>query len=198
MALNTTFSPSINFARTEVKETSKSELLDKRIVRITGIGMIIFLIVFGVVIALHLFFVGMQKQVDSSIASVQSELTSLSNEQAKYLVFAQKLKLLQGIQEDRTIRKAALDMLYAIVPTEDVLKQVNLDQQKKVITFAVSTPDVFALVRLLQKLNVSPSTSAQFPMQLQDLTRSPDGTYTLNALLSFSSVGSKAKTQGGT
>lgn len=179
------FSPNINFAKVGETKLEETEQLDRKIARFTGIGMVVFVIVSAGVLIFHFTVAGNQERVGNSITAVQQQLSSLSQEEARYLVFVQKVKLLSGIQEDRKARKEALDFLNELVPEEDVLKQVQLDQEKKMVTFSIEMPDVFALSRFLSILAGDDVRKETYRLQTQDLSRSPEGKYILNAQLTF-------------
>lgn len=187
--------PDISFTKPS-KSVGISDKLDKTIVKFTGIGMIVFVIVLVLVLILNISIVGNHEQVKKNISTTQQQLNSLSKEEARYLVFVKKIKLLSGISEDRKIRKQALDFLNTLVPSEDVMKRITLDQEKKTIAFSVEMPDVFALSRFLTKLSSSEIKDKPFILITEDVLRSPDGTYVLNANLLFDTNSAKQSNKG--
>lgn len=189
--------PDINFTK-PAKSVGLSDKLDKTIVKFTGIGMVVFVIVLILVLVLNISIVGNHEQVKKNIATTQQQLSSLSKEEAKYLIFVKKIKLLSGISEDRKIRKQALDFLNALVPAEDVMKRVLLNQEKKTISFTVEMPDVFALSRFLTKLSSNEIKDKPFVLITEDVLRSPDGKYLMNANLLFDTAQKKQSNKGAT
>lgn len=177
--------PNINFAKTSEKKTDVLAL-DKKIATYTGIGLVVFLIVFVVALILNFTIVGGHKRILTSIEEAKKQISALSDEEAKYLMFVEKIQLLSGIQEDRKARKEALDFLNTLLPEEDVMTRVQLDQQAKIITFAVETPDVFAFSRFLAILfsdDVKGKTA--FIINTKNVNRDGEGAYTLNAQLDY-------------
>jgi len=185
----------INFIRDQRKRLEEHVEQDKKIARYTMIGLVVFMLVLvGVMIAYYLFSL-QQKKIAEQTANVSAQLSTMSTLEKEYIIYAKKIKLLAALDAERMVKRNASSFFYGLVPPGNVLREVRTDDElnKDTIAFTIESPEVFALLRMLNTFGSREVYDKGYVMSITGLRRDQDGTYSIEGNMNYARATDMAK-----
>lgn len=174
---------SINFVRERRRKLSKVEVQDRVWLRwsmiATGVVSGLVLVIVGV----GLFFRWQVSQVQAQQESLKKEVASQVEVERSYVIFANKLRMIKDIVENRADKQAAIAYFTQAFGSDGLLREITFAADKRIVDFRVQAPDVFAFQRVLQLLD-SPAVRERYPkIKREELRRTGLGTYEIGVTI---------------
>ena len=175
----------INFIREQRRAIQAFEESDRKIARKVTYGLVGFFIVFLVVLGISFFVDSRISQVNASIASEQLRLSELVPFEKDYAVFVKKVKILRALSVARKEKVDATAFFYKVLPTDYVLKDVNVDDALRQITFGVTAKDVFEATNILKFLYNKDLDVKKYSVKVTGMSRKSNGEYDITGVFSY-------------
>ncbi len=188
---------SINFVRERRRKLSKVEVQDRVWLRWSMIATGVVAVVVLVIVGVGFFFRWQVSQVQAQQASLKKEVASQVEVERSYVIFANKLRMIKDIVEDRADKQAAIAYFTQAFGSDGLLREINFAADKRIVDFRVQAPDVFAFQRVLQLLD-SPAVRERYPkIKREELRRTGLGTYEIGVSIDLGPDKSASPAAGG-
>ncbi len=178
----------INFLRERRKLLSKFQKRDKKIfyvsLAIFGGSLFVFLVLFGI----NIFF---DRRLSSILAAKdQAKQTILSHEDTEktFLITVNKLKVLVELEKERKNKQEAIQYFSKVFGSDVLVKQIEYDGVDSLLTFRLSSRDVFVLEGVFEKLK-DPEVDEKFQqVTASNLRRTDRGNYEMSVAVVMGEV----------
>ncbi|HKY74395.1 MAG TPA: hypothetical protein VJ246_03740 [Patescibacteria group bacterium] len=186
----------INFLRQQRREVETQTTRDKKIARLTVIALSGFLVVVVGIIATRIYFTVQRNAVSTEADAAKTRILTFASLEKEYVLFARKMQLMYNLDKQREAKRQAVKFFYELIPQEDVIQQVQLDTKQSKITFQVESPDVFRMLALLRVFRERITGDVVFNLQVENINRKSDATYTVSGSLAYDALGTTTKVGG--
>lgn len=176
---------SINFLRQQQGAVDLQTRKDKRVARYTASALIIFLVVVVGIVVVRFMFTFQQNKITNALNQARTNIAKYSKIEQEYIIFAKKVQLMNNLDKQREAKRQAMQFFYALIPTDNVIQQVQLDATQSRITFQVVSPDVFRMLELLKIVREKVSGDVGYTLQVTNLARKPDARYIMSGSLGY-------------
>lgn len=176
---------SINFLRQQQKNVQTQTQKDWTIAKYTMYGLIAYAVLVLSVLGVRIYFSVQRKAISTAVDQTKAQLNSYTKIEKDYVLFAKKVQLMYSLDLQREAKREAVKFFYGLIPSDDVILQVQLDAKTSKISFQVQTPDVFAMLNLLKVFQNSITKDVIYDMKIESVARKSDGTYTVSGSLSY-------------
>ncbi len=170
----------INFMRRKRRQLEGLQKFDKKLFYAGGV-------LFGISVFLTVGTGGYWQWSRLELASVEEQIDQqervvrgAAEEEAKYLLYTTRLTAVQGVLEDRSPKKEALDFLAELLVPSIAFDAVNYDTYERRLTFRVEAQDVFSVEVFLNKLREPQMNEKIDQIQISSIQRDENGRYVMN------------------
>ncbi len=144
-------------------------------------------------VGVRLFFGYQVQRTKSEQDRLKREVASKQEVERSYVIFSNKLKMLQEIVSGRADKQAAIAFFTQAFGPEVLLKEISYEASDRKVSFRLQTDTVFSLERVVALLD-SPEVRATYPkLERDELRRSNTGTYEVGVIVSLVSKDPKTK-----
>lgn len=174
-----TLDPHLNFLSQRKKSLSEIEKTDRKYALWMSyvLGALIFL--FILVSVANYIFSRRVRTVASDIETTTASISQESNIEQQYVILGEKLQFINSIIKERSTKRSAIEYFTTQFSTADTsLNEITYDQ-KGTIQFLVVAKNVFVLDEIMKTMQSSDVKQKFHSIHLSDLTRTPDGNYTV-------------------
>ena len=170
----------INFLRDQRKALLAKQHKDKKIASFSMVIVGLFAIVFIAVIGASIFFSQKEKKAEASIETAQAQLKKLVPLEKDYVIYAKKLKILSGMDQERQLKRKAAAFFYSLIAPEDSLIDAQTIEKDHRIAFSIKVPEIFKLQHLLDVIYGDVVEKAGYSIKGEALSRDNQGVYVVN------------------
>jgi len=177
----------INFLKERNRLQEMTLVRDKKIALFTSIGLGIFLCVMVAILSYQLFLTTQFNSVAAQANDGQAQLSRLQTTQSAYLANFKKFTTIKQLIQARGDKWSSITYVYSILPPGNTIDSVNLQADTgSALDFSVKSDDIFAYEKFSQVMQSDAITQSGFALDLGTLSRSKDGTYHIDIILTQS------------
>ena len=167
----------INFLAERRKSLTKTELHDRKIMRISSIVFggvfLVFLIVFGV----RFYFDRQLYQVREAQKAARSQILNNESIERSFVVFVHKLTALSNLTQDKQEKNQAITFFSTLFGSDVFIRQMSFLEKEKMLSLRIQSKNIFSLNRVFQLLNSQEVREGFVSIHPSDLLRTQQGNY---------------------
>jgi hypothetical protein len=167
----------INFLAERRKGLTKTELQDRKIMRIASIVFggvfVVFLVVFGV----RFYFDRQLYQVREAQKSARSQILNNETTERSFVVFVYKLTALANLTQDKQEKNQAITFFSNLFGPDVFIRQMSFLEKEKILSLRIQSDSIFSLKQVFEILNSQEVRNQFVSINPSDLMRTPQGNY---------------------
>lgn len=170
----------INFLSQRRSIVTRTDQQDLKLKKYALIGFGIAVTVFFVSAGANIFFTNRLNQLATQNKAVTDQIAQDEPVEINFLVFAQKLKSVQEIYENRSNKQQAIDFFSNIFGGQVFLSGMSYEEGENALSLRLTSEDVFAFDNTLAILDSEEVKNVFSGVEKSSLRRDENGTYSLD------------------
>jgi hypothetical protein len=179
---------SVNFLRRRRQKVVRSRKLDRRLLEAAAVVAVIAVLVTGAVFAYSQILGRQLADTARQQRAAQALVNQQAGNEAAYLLFAERLGILDGILAERGSQRRALAFLSQLTTSELTFDRINFGEEEQKLNFRVQAQNVLSVENLVARLR-EPDIRAQFTdLALSNIRRDETRLYSIEVQVDLAPV----------
>lgn len=173
----------INFLKDRRKRLTKQDIADRQIMRYTLYVLGGVLAVMVLVLSVRGFLWYRTNQVAERQAQLKRAVLSQEDIEKSYVIFANKIKILRELLDERANKQVAIDYFSGIFGDEVLIREIEYESQIGILSFGLKANNVFVLENVFTILNSDQVKNDFSSVSKSELRRGNDGSYNVKVIV---------------
>jgi hypothetical protein len=178
----------LNLRRVDLSKVNKQDAVYRRF---ATIGFIVVLSLFVLATGTNIFLTFQLRQTNTRQKALTEQIANDEPVEISFLVFAQKLKSVREIYENRSNKQQAIDFFSNIFGDQVFLSGMNYGGEGNELSLRLTSADIFAFENTLNILNSEEVKTAFSTVSQSGLRRDETGNYSLDIAVELIKEGEK-------
>lgn len=175
----------INFLRDILAKSKKTSKQDKQIYQYSLIGFSVVVAIFLGLFSYRIYLSSQLKNVLSNQDKAKQSINNQGDVEVSFLVFTNKLKLIQTLFEERSDKQAAISYFSNLFGEGVYIEGMSFGGSGKTLLLTIASQDIFVLENVFEKLK-NPEIKEKFSfVNKSNLRRENNGRYKVNLTISL-------------
>lgn len=179
----------INFLTDRRRKLTKTDLQDAKYQKRSIIFLAVALVLFLIAIGSSFFLTSRLRSINQQQAAATAQITSEESIELSFLIFANKLKIIRDLYENRTNKQEAINFFSALFGDEIFLSGMDFGDNSNVLTLSLTSDNIFAFENTIGLLDSDEVKEVFSSLEKSGLRRDRDGSYNLDITVQLKKEG---------
>lgn len=167
----------INFLAERRKALTKTEIQDRKVMKIASVIFGTVFTVFLIVFAVRFYFDRQLFQVREAQKSARAQILNDESIERSFVIFVYKLTALTNLTQDKQEKNQAITFFSNLFGDDVFIRQMSFLEKEKILSLKIQLDSIFSLRQVFDLLNSQQVRDQFVSINPSDLMRTPGGDY---------------------
>lgn len=167
----------INFLAERRKALTKTEIQDRKVMKIASVIFGTVFTVFLIVFAVRFYFDRQLFQVREAQKSARAQILNDESIERSFVIFVYKLTALTNLTQDKQEKNQAITFFSNLFGDDVLIRQMSFLEKEKILSLKIQLDSIFSLRQVFDLLNSQQVRDQFVSINPSDLMRTPGGDY---------------------